>query len=267
MSRSAPGRVLARVGLGGGGSNMVAAGILLSRIAGLVREVILAIALGGLGASADAFRFAMRIPNVLQNLLGEGALSASFIPVYARLVEEGEEGEADQLAGTIAALLAAVTLVLVAAGILLADPLVRVFTNWENDSDKFDLTVSLTRITTVGLGFLVLSAWCLGVLNSHRHFFLPYVAPVVWNGIQIVVLGATIVADWEPNRVATAAAWAVLVGGFAQFAIQFPHVRRLSPKLWASLRRTRDVEDVITRFGPAVGSRGVVQISSFVDLL
>ncbi|MCP4228349.1 MAG: hypothetical protein GY773_33785, partial [Actinomycetia bacterium] len=206
-------------------------------------------------------------PNVLQNLLGEGALSASFIPVYARLVEEGEEGEADQLAGTIAALLAAVTLVLVAAGILLADPLVRVFTNWENDSDKFDLTVSLTRITTVGLGFLVLSAWCLGVLNSHRHFFLPYVAPVVWNGIQIVVLGATIVADWEPNRVATAAAWAVLVGGFAQFAIQFPHVRRLSPKLWASLRRTRDVEVVITRFGPAVGSRGVVQISSFVDLL
>ncbi|MCP4223808.1 MAG: hypothetical protein GY773_10740, partial [Actinomycetia bacterium] len=100
----------------------------------------------------------------------------------------GDEGEADQLAGTIAALLAAVTLVLVAAGILLADPLVRVFTNWESDPDKFQLTVSLTRITTVGLGFLVLSAWCLGVLNSHRRFFLPYLAPAVWNTAIIAVL-------------------------------------------------------------------------------
>jgi putative peptidoglycan lipid II flippase len=246
---------------------MVAAGILLSRVAGLAREVVLGVALSGLSAQADAFRFAMRIPNVLQNLLGEGALSASFIPVYARLVEEGDEGEADELAGTIAALLAAVTAVLVAIGVLAADPLVRIFTSWENDPDKLALAATLTRITTIGLGFLVLSAWCLGVLNSHRRFFLPYSAPVLWNLIQIVVLGAAVVADWELDTVAIAAAWAVLVGGFAQFAVQFPLVRRLSPRLLASVRRTSEVDDVVRRFGPAVGSRGVVQISSFIDLL
>ena len=259
-------RLIGKLGLGGGGSNLVAAGILLSRIAGLVREVVLGVALG-LTAQGDAFRFAMRIPNVLQNLLGEGALSASFIPVYARLVEDGEEGEADELAGTIAALLTAVTVVLVAAGVLLAEPLVRLFTRWEQDPARFDLAVSLTRITTVGLGFLVLSAWCLGVLNSHRQFFLPYVAPVLWNAVQIVALAVAIILDWKLDDVAIAAAWAVLVGGFAQFAIQFPKVRKLSPHLWSSLRKTSDVDSVLSRFGPAVGSRGVVQISSFVDLL
>lgn len=245
---------------------MVAAGIFLSRIAGLVREVVLSVALS-IGPQADAFRFAMRIPNVLQNLLGEGALSASFIPVYARLVEEGEEGEADELAGTVAALLAVVTAVLVAVGVLLADPLVRIFTSWESDPDKLALAATLTRITTIGLGFLVLSAWCLGVLNSHRRFFLPYAAPVLWNLIQIVVLGVAVVAGWDLDRVAVAAAWAVLAGGLAQFAVQFPQVRRLSPRLWRSLRRTTSLDEVIGRFGPAVGSRGVVQISSFVDVL
>jgi len=245
---------------------MVAAGIMLSRVAGLVREVILGIALNGLSAQADAFRFAMRLPNVLQNLLGEGALSASFIPVYARLVEEEDQDAADELAGTVAALLAALTALLVAAGILLADPLVRLITKWENDPEQLALAVTLTRITTVGLGFLVLSAWCLGVLNSHREFFLPYAAPVLWNAIQIAVLGAAIIAGWELNTVAIAAAWAVLVGGIAQFAIQFPRVRRLSPKLLRSIRRTPELNDVIKRFAPAVGSRGVVQISSVIDL-
>lgn len=256
----------ARAGLSRSGSNLVAAGILLSRVAGLAREVVLGVAFRGLSPQADAFRFAMRIPNVLQNLLGEGALSASFIPVYARLVEEGEEGEADQVAGTVAALLALAASVLVAGGVLLADPLVRFFTSWEQDPDQLRLAVTLTRITTVGLGFLVLSAWCLGVLNSHRQFFLPYVAPVIWNALQIVVLAMAVVAGWELDDIAIAAAWAVLAGGFVQFAIQYPRVRRLSPKLWQSVRRSNDVDEILRRFVPAVGSRGVVQISSFVDL-
>lgn len=248
-----------------GGSTLVAAGILLSRIAGVGREVGIAIALGGINPVADAFRFAMRVPNVLQNLLGEGALSASFIPVYARLVEAGEREQADRLAGTIASLLVAVTAVLVGAGVLLAGPLVWLFTSWENNAEQFDLAVSLTRITTVGLGFLVLSAWCLGILNSHRRFFLPYVAPVMWNAVQIAVLVAAVALAWDTERTAVALAWAVVAGGVAQLAIQLPTVRQLAPQLRASFGRTPDVNDVLTRFGPAVGSRGVVQISSFVD--
>ncbi|MEL7155234.1 MAG: murein biosynthesis integral membrane protein MurJ [Actinomycetota bacterium] len=255
-------RVAARVG--GGGANLVAAGIALSRVAGLIREIMLGVALGA-GPVTDAFRLAMRVPNVLQNLLGEGALSASFIPVYARLVEDGEEGEADRLAGTVATLLAATTAVIVALGVLLAGPIVRVFSPFESDPELFDLAVTLLRVTTIGIGFLVLSAWCLGVLNSHRSFFLPYVAPVLWNGVQIAVLVAVVVLGLDVDDVAVAAAWAVVAGGVAQFGVQVPRVRRLAPHLRFGLRRDRDVDDVLARFGPAVGARGVVQVSSFID--
>src|SRR6478736_2412693 len=128
----------------------VAAGILLSRISGLVRERVFAHYLGASDA-AGAFKAALRIPNLLQNLFGEGVLSASFIPVYARLRAEKRDQEASQLAEAIFALLALTTTIL--------------FT---------------------GVGLLVFSAWCLGVLNSHRKFFLSYTAPVIWN-VAIIV--------------------------------------------------------------------------------
>lgn len=250
--------------LGGRGSNLVAVGIFLSRIAGVVREVALAVAFGN-SKFLSAFRFAMRVPNVLQNLLGEGALSAAFIPVYARLVEEDKQEEADRLAATIASLLAAVTAVLVGLGVLLARPLVSLFTGWENDAELFELAVTLTRITTIGLGFLVMSAWCLGILNSHRSFFLPYVAPVLWNGAQIGVLAVAAVGNWAVTDIAVGVAWAVVAGGFIQLAVQVPKVKSLVPGLRPSFTQSENSRDVLRRFLPAVGSRGVVQISSFVD--
>jgi putative peptidoglycan lipid II flippase len=268
------------------GSNLVAAGILASRVAGVVREQALYFAFGLTGV-ADAFRAAMRIPNLLQNLLGEGALSASFIPVYARLVEAGDEREASRLAGAVASLLVVVTALLVLAGVLLAEPLVRLLTDFERDRDwvglaevvagasgvevaggpvdRFGLAVELTRVTTVGLGFLVLSAWCLGVLNSHRRFFLSYVAPVVWNVAQVAVVVLVVLLGWGLADVAVAAAWAVVAGSVAQLAVQLPAVLRLAPHLRPGLARTPGLDEVLARFGPAVGGRGVVQISSYVD--
>src|SRR5215471_5014778 len=96
---------------------LVAAGIFLSRISGLVRDRVFA-HFFGISYAADAFRAAMRIPNFLQNLFGEGVLSASFIPVYARLVVQGEEEESGRVAGAIFSLLALVTSLLVLAGVL-----------------------------------------------------------------------------------------------------------------------------------------------------
>ncbi len=96
---------------------LVAAGIFLSRIAGLVRERVIAHFLGNQSIAADALRGALRIPNVLQNLFGEGVLSASFIPVYARLVAQKEDQESGRVAGAIAALLALVVSVLVLLGV------------------------------------------------------------------------------------------------------------------------------------------------------
>ena len=107
---------------GGRGSSAVAAGIALSRVAGLVRESLLRSVLG-LGPAADAFAAALRIPNLLQNLLGEGSLSASFIPVYSRLLGEGRDDEAGRVAGAVAGLLTAMAGILVVASILLARPL------------------------------------------------------------------------------------------------------------------------------------------------
>ncbi|MEM9566392.1 MAG: lipid II flippase MurJ, partial [Actinomycetota bacterium] len=248
------------------GSLLVAAGILASRIAGVVRLMVLGVVLGA-GPVTDAFAFAMRLPNVLQNLLGEGSLSASFIPVYARLVEEGRQEEADDLAGAVVAFLALITTVIVILGVAIARPLVWLFTSWENDPAQYDLATNLTRITTIGIGFLVISAWCLGILNSHRSFFLSYVAPVIWNAAQIITLIAVGLLAWGERDVATAVAWAVVVGGIAQVLVQLPRVRRLVPRLRPNLTRTPELRDVGTRFVPAVGARGVVQISSYADLI
>ncbi len=126
----------------------------------------------------------------MQNLLGEGVLSASFIPVYARLLEEGRDEDAGRVAGAILGLLAVVAGVLTLLAVVFAEPLTAVLAIGF-ESQRRDLTATLVRIITPGVGFLVLSAWCLGILNSHRRFFLSYVAPVIWNLVQVVaVVGA-----------------------------------------------------------------------------
>ena len=244
---------------------LVAAGILLSRLAGLVREVAIARYLG-VGAAVDAFRAALRIPNLLQNLLGEGVLSASFIPVYSRLLGDDEE-EAGRVAGAVAGLLAALAGTLALIGVVLARPITVALTPGF-EGDRLDLTVTLTRIMFPGVGLLVLSAWCLGILNSHRRFFLSYVAPVLWNGAQIAVLVALGVRGWGNRDLAVALAWGAFAGGGLQLAVQLPAVRRLAGRVRVSLRTDLPgVRTAVRQFLPVVAGRGVVQLSAYVDLL
>src|SRR5919109_942569 len=157
----------------------VAAGILLSRLAGLIRDRVFAHYFGN-SAAADAFRAAFRIPNLLQNLFGEGVLSASFIPVYARLLAHDDKVEAGRVAGAIASLL---VLIGVLTAPYLIDAIVPGFAG-----EKRELTIRLVKILFPGAGLLVFSAWCLGILNSHGRFFMSYAAPVLWNAAMIVVL-------------------------------------------------------------------------------
>ena len=156
----------------GRAATLVATGILLSRLAGLVRQHFLARYLG-LSDAADAFNAAFRIPNFLQNLFGEGVLSASFIPVYARLRASGEEDEAARVASAVLSLLAVATSVLVLLGIAATPLLIAVIAPGFSGA-KRELTITLVRILFPGAGLLVLSAWCLGVLNSHRRFQITY---------------------------------------------------------------------------------------------
>ncbi|MBW3577342.1 MAG: murein biosynthesis integral membrane protein MurJ [Actinobacteria bacterium] len=257
-------------------SALVAAGILLSRISGLVREGTIS-HFFGLGFAADAFSAAFRIPNLMQNLLGEGVLSASFIPVYSRLLAEGREEEAGRVAGATAGLLTAVAGGLVLVGVVFARPITAVLAPGLAPA-TFALTVRLTRIITPGIGFLVLSAWCLGVLNSHRRFFLSYVAPVLWNGAQIgvlVALGTTVYAGALGNglearsaeiALITALAWGTVLGGALQFLVQLPWVLRVARGVRPSLRTDLPgVRQVARAFAPVVGGRGVVQLSAYAD--
>ncbi|MDP9249836.1 MAG: murein biosynthesis integral membrane protein MurJ, partial [Chloroflexota bacterium] len=150
----------------------VAAGILLSRILGLVRNRVFAHYLGTSDA-ADAFNAAFKIPNFLQNLFGEGVLSASFIPVYSQLLGREDREEARRIAGAVFSLLALATSTLVIAGVLLTPVLIDVIAPGF-EGEKREITIKLVRILFPGSGLLFMSAWCLGVLNSHRRFFLSY---------------------------------------------------------------------------------------------
>ncbi|HWJ22695.1 MAG TPA: murein biosynthesis integral membrane protein MurJ [Gemmatimonadaceae bacterium] len=243
---------------------LIAIGILMSRVFGLVRQRVFGHYFGTSDA-ADAFNAAARIPNFLQNLFGEGVLSASFIPVYAGLLARGQREEADRVAGVVGALLALVTAVLVALGIVLTPWLVATvamgFTG-----EKRELTILLVRIMFPGIGLLVCSAWCLGVLNSHRKFLLSYLAPVIWNVVMIAALWWFGRRNITLPRLAEMIAWAAVLGSALQFLVQLPTVLRLAPGIRPSLDTASEhVRQVVRGFVPVFVGRGVVQISGYID--
>ena len=251
-----------------GGAGLVFIGILSSRIAGIVRDMLRAQYLGATGGIVgDAWTNAIRIPNLLQNLLGEGVLSASFIPVYTRLLTDGDEEEAGRLAGGVLAILIVVMAVAVALGVVLAPAIVHLIAN-KFEGEKLVLTIQLVRILFPGAALFVLAAWCIGILNSHRRFLLPYFAPVFWNLAMIAAFlwfgrGRNLPAP----ELVKAVAWASVVGAGLQFMVQLPSVLRLAKRLKVQLDiRRESVRRVLHNFGPVALSRGVVQISQFLDL-
>jgi putative peptidoglycan lipid II flippase len=246
----------------GGAAGVVASGILLSRIAGVVRQSILAHFLGD-SAAADAFTAGFRIPNILQNLLGEGVLSASFIPVYSKMLGEGEE-DADLLAWAVGAVLALAVSILVALGIVFTPYLIDVIAPGFSN-EKRELTITIVRILFPGTGLFVMSAWCLGVLNSHHRFFASYTAPVAWNLAMIATL-----LWFGPRRsqdgLAIAVAWGSVVGAALQVLVQVPQVLALLRRLRIDFKRiAAPLRTVFRNLGPVVGSKGVAQISGYVD--
>jgi putative peptidoglycan lipid II flippase len=246
-----------------GGALTVAVGILVSRVFGVARESIKTSYLGATSAG-DAFSAAMRIPNMLQTLLGEGALSASFIPAYRRMLDRADPVAAGKLAGAVASAVALVAAIAVAIGVAAAPWLVSVLAVGF-EGERYDLTVRLTRILFPGAGLFVIGAWCLGVQNSHHRLFLPYVAPVVWNVAMIAAFLST--GPSAPlDRVAVVAAWGSVVGAALQLAIQLPSVFRLARPLAFGIDRADPAfRRVVGQFGPVLISRGVVQISGFID--
>jgi putative peptidoglycan lipid II flippase len=248
---------------GARGATLIGAGILLSRLLGLVRERVFAYYFGN-SVPAAAFKAALRIPNFLQNLFGEGVLSASFIPVYAQLEARGEKEAADKLAGAIFGLISLVTSILVAVGMLVT-PLFITLIAPGFKGEARELTILFVRILFPGTGLLVISAWCLGILNSHRRFFLSYAAPVLWNIAQIATLLAL---GWRSSeaKLAEYLSYGAVAGSFLQLAVQVPTVRSLLGTFRPTLSLASEpVKRVMHNFAPVVMGRGVVQISAYVD--
>lgn len=245
---------------------LVAAGILASRAAGFVRIRVFAHYFGLRSDAADAFNASFRIPNFLQTLFGEGALSASFIPVYAALVARGERREADRVAGAIGAIVSALVAVTVLIGVLAAPAMVAVIAPGF-EGEKRELTVLLARILFPGAGMFVLAAWCLGVLNSHHKFLLSYAVGAVWNAAMIATL-LLFGGGAQLPRLSVYLAWGSVIGSFLQIVVQMPVVLKVAP----DLRFTFDIgsEHVRTvgrNFLPVLVSRGVVQVSGYIDQL
>ena len=250
---------------------LVAVGILASRLAGLVRDRAVAHYFG-VGGLADVFRTALRGPNVLQNLLGEGTISAAFIPVYSRMIEQGRQREAGRLAGVIFSLLLLLAATLSLSGVLFARPIVSVLApgfllDEGGQIPRFELAVSAVRLIFPMTGLLVLAAWALAVLHSHRRFLLPSLPPVLWNASIIagLVFAATRMATGA--SILLAACWGALAGGALQFLGQLPLVVSLLRGFRPSLNLSVEgVGEVLRAVGPVIAGRGVYQISAYLDL-
>ncbi len=270
-----------------GRANRVALGVGLSRILGLVREAIAA-RVFGLGPVGDVWTAVFRLPNLLQTLLGDQVLAASFIPIYSRLLAEGRHREAGRFAGVIFSLLFALAAGLALLGILFARPLVWAFNaGWAEgdarrlaeggqDIDRLALAVPAVQVLFVMTALLVLSAWALGVLNSHRRFFVPAAAPTLWNTAIISAFfmggGATLWQGGTPSTslmvsILTAGCWGALLGGFLQFGVQLPFVYGLIQGFRPSFNlKVEGVSQAIRAFLPVVSSRGILQLSGYFDL-
>jgi putative peptidoglycan lipid II flippase len=247
-------------------AKLVAAGIFLSRISGLIRESLLAAFLGGATMYSDVFRVALRIPNILQNLLGEGTLSASFVPVYAQLLHENKRERAGRVAGGVFILLLVIAGIFGALGVFATPLMVKIFVGGFEGPRKA-LVIPAMRIIFPMTATLVLYAWALGILNSHRRFFLSYVAPVVWNAVIIAA------ALWFGHRSSQShlvliLCWSALIGAFLQLGVLLPGVFKEEPHLNAAWQNTRldETREVMRNAWPAILGRGVVQIAIYIDI-
>ncbi len=247
-------------------AGLVSALILFSRLLGLVREQLFA-ALLGAGLHADAFRIAFRIPNLLRDMFAEGALSAAFVPTYARVLkEEGREG-AHRLASRLLTLLAVVLGILALVAIAFARPLVALLApGFEQVPGKTEVTVLLTRIMIPFLPLVSFAAVAMGMLNAEERFGPPALASSMFNVVAILWGVGLWALGFDAGQVVIGWAVGTLLGGIAQFAVQVPPLRergwRFVPE-WAP--GDPGIRRIGSLMGPATVGLAAVQVNIFVN--
>lgn len=238
---------------------------MISRVMGLAREMLLAGVVGP-GLIADAFIFAFKFPNFFRRMFAEGAFNAAFVPLFAgRLQEEGHEA-ARRYAGEVLAVMAAWLLFLTMLA-MAAMPWIMIVLawGWTGQSEKFDLTVTLTRITFPYLTFMVLTAMLSGMMNSLGRFAAAAAAPILLN---IALIGALLLVYYGVVEAAGhALAWAVAIAGMAQFLWLALACRRLGvlPHMpWPKL--TPGVWRLFVLMLPGLIGASVVHINLLIDV-
>ncbi|WP_173934831.1 murein biosynthesis integral membrane protein MurJ [Chelativorans sp. Marseille-P2723] len=244
----------------------VGSATMASRLFGFIREALLAAALGA-GPVTDAFYAAFRFPNLFRRLFAEGAFNTAFIPLFAKEMEGGgieaarRFGE-DVLAVLLTALLALSALAMIFMPVLAASVVAPGFLA---SPEKFDLTVTLTRIMFPYLLCMSLVAMLSGVMNSMRRFFLPALVPVLLNVILVAVLAAALALDLQARTTGLWLAWGVLASGIAQLLILARAVRRAGFTMRLRLPHlTPAVRRVLVLMAPALLTGGIMQINLLV---
>ncbi len=207
-------------------AGLISAFTFVSRILGLVREQVFAAFLGA-GLYADAFMAAFRIPNLVRDLFAEGALSAAFVPTYARTLAHGGREAAHRLACRLLTLLAVGLGLLVVLGFVFAEPLVRLLApGFERVPGKVEATVVLTRVMLPYLPLVSFAAVAMGMLNAHERYGTPALAPAVFNVVSILWAVVLWTIGFGPAQLALGWAVGTLLGGLAQILIQLPPLWR-----------------------------------------
>jgi putative peptidoglycan lipid II flippase len=240
---------------------------MLSRILGYARDSIVADFFGA-GAAADAFYAAFRISNLFRRLLGEGALSASFIPVFSEYATKYGKEKTQRFFNVMFTTLITLLLILTALGCIFAPQVTRVIAmGFERTPERFALTVTLTRYMFPFLLFISLAALITGVLNSFHSFFLPALAPACLSIAEIVYIFA-LAPLFSPNAQVIGLAISVTIGGFCQF---FIHVPALLKKGYTIAFDWDPLHEGVQRVGklmvPATLGISVDQINAFVDTM
>lgn len=243
----------------------VSAGTMFSRIAGYIRDMLVGW-LFGAGMAADAFYAALRIPNLFRRLLGEGALSASFVPVFSEYQATKEKKETEKLFNTVFTTLLFVLLVVCIFGVIFAPQITRVIAyGFEKNPEKLSLTITLTRLMFPFLLFICLAAFLLAVLNSLKLFFIPAVAPSFLSISEIAFIVGIAPLLMKENQIKGLAV-AVVVGGLLQFLIQIPAIKRSGFTFKHIINFSHPgLKQIFFLMIPAMWGISIDQVNAFVD--
>jgi putative peptidoglycan lipid II flippase len=239
----------------------------LSRLLGLVREVVAAGYFGVTGAMS-AFTIAFQVPNLVRALFADSALQGAFVPVFTELLERGERREAFRVASSLFFLICLTLGALTALFVLFAEPLIGIFApGFADDPALRDLTVGLARLMFPIVVLLSMSGLVVGMLNSFEHFSVPALAPVAWNLVIIGALVGLVPALPEDDEI-YAYAIGILVGTAVQFALPLPWLRGRGGRFTLRLDwRDRRVQRVLKLMLPVTIALGLINLSLLINSL